>query len=406
MMFKVISLAYCLLLTVSAYGQSISTEVRVVPTDEVEWTTEIRTGIESFGITVDGATNLHRVLANHPQSLHGIGPLAAYLRQRSMVTVVDQVLMGLRAAWLCRSEALWAELVAEARTVGLGDQDFRRIAEGPDAGWGPWDATVLRATDELYRDSFLSDESWRSMSMRYDLQQLLDIIFTGSEFIMLAMLANSFGVQPDDQWPDRFPVSVARSVVDATANPMPLTEPRVDPIPRDDWSDEVQTLLDPNGTGGAVLNLYATLAHHPRLFRPRAVQSAYIRTGSTLSDRAREILILRIGWLCGSEYEWSQHVRVARRVGMDDADIRRIAIGADADGWDPLGQLLVRAVDELHADDSLSDTTWALLSEHYSVSELIDVVITVAGYRMVSIALNSIGTQLEPDSPRFPDMRR
>ena len=290
--------------------------------------------------------------------------------------------------------------------MGLGDQDFRRIAEGPDAGWGPWDATVLRATDELYRDSFLSDESWRSMSMRYDLQQLLDIIFTGSEFIMLAMLANSFGVQPDDRWPDRFPVSVARSVVDATANPMPLTEPRVDPIPRDDWSDEVQTLLDPDGTGGSVLNLYATLAHHPRLFRPRAVQSAYIRTGSTLSDRVREILILRIGWLCGSEYEWSQHVRVARRVGMNDEDIRRIAIGADADGWDPLGQLLVRAVDELHADDSLSDTTWALLSEHYRVSELIDVVITVAGYRMVSIALNSIGTQLEPDRPRFPDMRR
>ena len=65
MMFKVISLAYCLLLTVSAYGQSISTEVRVVPIDEVEWTTEIRTGIESFGITVDNATNLHRVLENH-----------------------------------------------------------------------------------------------------------------------------------------------------------------------------------------------------------------------------------------------------------------------------------------------------------------------------------------------------
>ena len=406
MMLRVMSLAYCLLMTVSAYGQSIPTEVRVFPIDEVEWTTEILTGIESFGITADGATNLHRVLANHPQSLHGIGPLAAYLRQRSMVTAVDQVLMGLRAAWLCRSEVLWAELVEEARTVGLGDQDFRRIAEGPDAGWGSWDATVLRATDELYRDSFLSDESWRSMSMRYDLQQLLDIIFTGSEFIMFSMLANSFGVQPDDRWPDRFPVGVTRSVVDARANPMPLTEPRVEPILRDDWSDEVRTLLDPDGTGGAVLNLYSTLAHHPMLFRPRAVQSAYIRTGSTLSDRAREILILRIGWLCGSEYEWSQHVRAARRVGMVDEDIRRIAIGTDADGWDPLGQLLVRAVDELHADDGLSDATWALLSEHYSVSELIDVVITVGGYRMVSIALNSIGTQLESGRPRFPDVRR
>ena len=136
------------------------------------------------------------------------------------------------------------------------------------------------------------------------------------------------------------------------------------------------------------------------------MQSAYIRIDSTLSDRAREILILRIGWLCGAEYEWSQHVRAARRVGMDDADIRRVAVGTNADDWDPLGRLLIRAVDELHADDGLSDETWALLTEHYSNAELIDVVITVAGYRMVSIALNSIGTQLEPDRPRFPDVRR
>jgi hypothetical protein len=91
---------------------------------------------------------------------------------------------------------------------------------------------------------------------------------------------------------------------------------------------------------------------------------------------------------------------------MNDEEIRRVAIGATADGWDPLGQLLIRVVDELHADNNLSDATWALLSEYYSTSELIDVVITVAGYRMVSIALNSIGTQLEPDRPRFPDLRR
>jgi len=406
MTLRVISLVSFLLLTVSAYGQPIQSGIRVFPVDEADWTTEIRMGIESFGISVKDATNLHRVLANHPESLYGIGPLATYLRQRSMVTAVDQMLMGLRAAWLCRSEALWAELASEARTVGLGDEDFRRIAEGPDAGWGPWDATVLRATDELYRDSFLSNESWRSMSMRYDLQQLLDIIFTGSEFIMLSMLANSLGVQPDDRWSDRFPVGVAPSVANARANPTPLTEPRVEPIPRDEWSDEVRALLDPEGTGDAVLNLYSTLAHHPRLFRPRAVQSAYIRSGSTLPGRVREILILRIGWLCGSEYEWAQHVRAARRLGMDDTEIRRIAIGASAEGWDSLGRLLVRAVDELHIDDSLSDGTWALLSDHYGTAELVDLVITVAGYRMVSIALNSIGTQLEPDRPRFPDVSR
>ena len=83
------------------------------------------------------ATPLLRTLARHPPALHGLGPLAAYLRSRSMVAAVDQILMGLRAAWLCRSEALWAELAAEARAFGLVDDDLRRVAEGPDAGWGP-----------------------------------------------------------------------------------------------------------------------------------------------------------------------------------------------------------------------------------------------------------------------------
>ena len=389
-----------------ANAQSTPGEIRIRPIDEVAWTADVRAGVESFGIDAADATNLNRALANHPPALHGIGPLAAYLRQRSMVTAVDQLLMGLRAAWLCRSEATWAELASQARSVGLGERDLRRIAEGPDAGWGEWDATIIRATDEIYRDSFLSDASWRTMAERYDLQQLMDVIFTGAEFIMLSMMANSYGVQPDDRFPERLPTDVRRDIAPARANPAPLAAARLDPIPRDEWSDEVRELLDPGDRGGPVLNLYATLARHPIFFRPRAVQSAYIRTGATLTDRAREILILRIGWLCGSEYEWAQHVRAARRIGMSDDEIRRVAVGADAAGWDAFEAALIGATDELHRDDTISDATWTALSEHYGAPELIDVVITVAGYRMVSIALNSIGSQLEPDRPRFPDVAR
>ncbi|MYD86128.1 MAG: carboxymuconolactone decarboxylase family protein, partial [Acidobacteria bacterium] len=106
------------------------------------------------------------------------------------------------------------------------------------------------------------------------------------------------------------------------------------------------------------------------------------------------------------EYEWSQHVRAARRIGMTDEEIRRIAVGAAAPGWDPFDAALIRATDELHRDDTVSAATWAALSARYGTAELIDVVITVAGYRMVSIALNSLGTQLEPDRPRFPDVPR
>ena len=394
---------------VVAESRGPSPALRVQPVDPVDsgvWTAEVRSGIEAFDVEPEQATNLLRTLARHPPALHGLGPLAAYLRRRSMVPAVDQILMGLRAAWLCRSEALWAELAAEARGVGLGDRDLRRVAEGPDAGWGSWDALMLRATDELYRDAFLSDASWDELATRFNVPQLIDTIFSGAEYILLATLANSLGVQPDERFDDRLPADVPRTMRPAGAPSALLDAPRLDPLPRGAWSDEVRGLLDPDDSGRPVLNLYATLARHPIFFRPRAVQSAYIRTGATLSDRTREILILRIGWLCGSEYEWSQHVRAARRIGMTDDEIRRIAVGADARGWDPFDAALVRATDELHRDDTISDDTWRTLSARYGVPELIDVVITVAGYRMVSIALNSLGTQLEPDRPRFPDVPR
>ena len=375
---------------------------RIPPLESTAWTGEARSGIESFGVDPDAASNLLKTLAQHPPALHGIGPLAAYIRGRSMVTAVDQLLMGLRAAWLCRSEALWAELAGEARSFGLGAADLRRIAQGPNAtGWVRWDATLVRAADELYRDAYLSDASWRRLATRYDAQQLIDVIFTGAEYIMLAMLANSFGVQPDAQFPDRLPTDIVRTMMPARATPVSLAETRLDPMPRDAWSNEVRELLDPDDTGRPVLNLYATLARHPDFFRPRAVQSAYIRTGATLSDRAREILILRIGWLCGAEYEWTQHVRAARRIGMSDDELRRIAAGAEASGWDAFEATLIRAADELHRDDTISDPTWRALTDRYTTAEVIDVVITVAGYRMVSIALNSLGTQLEADRERF-----
>ena len=385
-----------------AAGQS---RVPPLAPGDAAWTDDVRAGIEAWGVAPDEATTLLRTLARHPPALHGLGPLARYLRQRATVPVVDGLLIGLRAAWLCRSEALWAELATEARTFGLGDADLRRIAEGADADWGPWDATMLRVADQVYRDAMLQDDAWTAMAERYNAQQMMDAIFTGAEYILLSMLANGLGVELDPRFGDRLPTDVPRTIGPAGPPPMPLAAARINPIPRDDWSDEVRGLLDPDGEGGPVLNLYATLARHPVFFRPRAAQSAYIRLGATLSARAREILILRIGWLCGSEYEWSQHVRAARRIGMSDDEIRRIAEGADA-GWDPFEAALIRATDDLHRDDTISDATWQALSERYGTPELIDVVITVAGYRMVSIALNSIGTQLEPDRPRFPDVSR
>ena len=116
---------------------------------------------------------------------------------------------------------------------------------------------------------------------------------------------------------------------------------------------------------------------------------------STLVPRERELLILRIGWLCQAEYEWGQHVVFGREAGLTDEEIARIKEGPDADGWDPFDATLLRAADELHADAFISDDTWAALSERYTTQQLMDVVFTVGQYNMVSMALNSFGVQLD-----------
>ena len=378
------------------------TQPRIRPLSDAEWSADVRDGLAAFVTDPEMVTTIGRTLAHHPAALRGIGPLARFLREQAMVAAVDQTLMALRVAWLSDAETVWAERAAEALSLGVTEGELRRIAEGPEAGWGAWDAAILQAADELHRDSFLSDDTWNKLAQRYDAQQMIEVIFSGGQDIMLSMMANSFGIQPDERFTSRLPSGLPRPTAGARSMPVRLETPRIEPLPRDEWTDEVRQLLDPNGIGVSPLNLYMTLARHPTFYGPRAVQSVYIRTGATLSDRARELLILRIGWLCGAEYEWAQHVRAARQVGFTDDEIRRIAVGAEAPGRGPFEAVLIRATDELHRDDTISDATWVVLAERYDTRELIDVVITVAGYRMVSIALNSLGAQLEPNREGFP----
>ena len=62
----------------------------------------------------------------------------------------------------------------------------------------------------------------------------------------------------------------------------------------------------------------------------------HVLARSTLAPRERELVILRIGWLCRSGYEWGQHVRIALGSGLSQAEIDRIPLGPDAPGWSEL----------------------------------------------------------------------
>lgn len=177
---------------------------------------------------------------------------------------------------------------------------------------------------------------------------------------------------------------------------MRLSKPRIPPADDSELDDETRQFLELAGRGGpSAPNIYRTLARHPKLLKRWGVFGAHILYKNSLPPRERELLILRTGWLCRSEYEWGQHVIIARQSGLSDEEIARVKDGPSAPGWTETESALLRAADELHADAFISDTTWETLAGVFDTEQLIDIVFTVGQYHIVSMALNTLGVQLD-----------
>jgi alkylhydroperoxidase family enzyme len=157
--------------------------------------------------------------------------------------------------------------------------------------------------------------------------------------------------------------------------------------------------------GGRVLNIFRTLLREPKAMRGFLSWGNYVlsrRNG--LPEREREIVILRIGYLCKSGYEWTQHHAIGLRSGLKAEEIERIKTGADG-GWSDADAALIRASDELHNDQFITNPTWAQLKAHFSDKQCMDVVFTAGQYTQVSMMLNSFGVQLDEGQTLDPDLK-
>ncbi|MGH9240062.1 MAG: carboxymuconolactone decarboxylase family protein [Vicinamibacterales bacterium] len=348
----------------------------------------------SFGTGAD-----FRVLLAHPELVKGVLPFANYILAESTLTPRHRELLILRTAWRTKSDYLWAKHQTRAVVAGLSKQEVSAIAERPAIQWTEFEAALLRAADELHRDSVISHQTWAALAKRYGVHELMDAAFTVAEMTMIAEVVNSARVDLEAGW-----TSVERSNPRRTSNrdaDLPLTAPRVEPVVLAQATPEIRAMLDPSGSGRDIAGVYRTFARHPKLYVPRQILSEYIRTKSTLSPRVREMLILRIGWRCRSAYEWAAHAPAGRRAGLTNDEIRML-VRSGYDGWSPADTAIVRAADELFDEDVISDATWKALDDQFDERQLLDVLITTGGYRMVSMVLNTFGVAAEPNSEPFP----
>ena len=155
---------------------------------------------------------------------------------------------------------------------------------------------------------------------------------------------------------------------------------------------------------GRPLNIFGTLANHPDLLRRWLVFAGHVLSKNSIPPREREILILRTGWNCRSRYEWGQHVVIGRQTGLTDDEMTRIKGGWSDSAWSPTDRFLLRAADELHESQSLSDAVWAGLASEFTAEQILDIIATVGNYHLVAMFLNSTRVPLDRGVPDDPDL--
>jgi 4-carboxymuconolactone decarboxylase len=177
--------------------------------------------------------------------------------------------------------------------------------------------------------------------------------------------------------------------------------PRIPPLADSEMNQNQRDVVAPYIQDGHTENVFRTMAQYPGLLKRWGPMIAHVLVKNSLPLRDREILILRIGYLCRSEYEWAQHVRISKANGVSDHEISHIMKGC---GLVPREDLLLRAVDELWECAAISDATWRSLSSNYGREQMMDIVFTVGQYNLVSMALNSFGVELDANIGEYPPL--
>lgn len=152
------------------------------------------------------------------------------------------------------------------------------------------------------------------------------------------------------------------------------------------------------------LSVFRILLRHPALAKALSgLLMMLLFEGNKLDGRLRELIIMRIGWVTGSEYEWTQHWRVSRQMEIPEAHLVAVRDWRNADCFDAADQAVLAATDETLRDGTIGDTTWSQCKEHVGgPEELMEMVAAIGNWRTFSQLLRSIKVPLEEGVTGWP----
>ena len=171
---------------------------------------------------------------------------------------------------------------------------------------------------------------------------------------------------------------------------------RVPEIPEGKAPSEVQELYDKMQRNGArVINLYRTLANNPTILRD------FVRLGSTLlaktdlSPKLRELAILRVARLTGSEYEWVQHYPIALEVGVTSKQAEAISHWSSSQNFSDRERAVLQYTDEVTQNAKVKDETFRVLQQHLNNQNIVELTVSIGYWGMVARFLEALQVDID-----------
>ena len=155
------------------------------------------------------------------------------------------------------------------------------------------------------------------------------------------------------------------------------------------------------GSEPAPLKLFRMVAHAETAYGPWLGYGGALLTQLELDQLLRELAILQVARLVGSEYEWVQHDVIARAVGATGEQIDAIQAGRDDDpAFDADQSLVLRLTRTAVTEGAASEEQVAEAAERLGTRQVVELLMVIGNY--VSIAMLIASTGLDPDEPLDP----
>ncbi len=147
-----------------------------------------------------------------------------------------------------------------------------------------------------------------------------------------------------------------------------------------------------------------TLAVNPELAKPVLTLLSQLLERNQLDARLRELVIMRIGWVTGSAYEWTQHWRVATvTAGIPPEDVLAVRDWRASDRLTAADKAVLAATDETLAGKSISDATWAeIIKAIPDQAQQVEFVVAMGNWMMFSMLLRNLRIPVEDGVAVWP----